>query len=377
VVSDATVEALADRLQSAPRGLLCERDELSGLLNGLNQYKSKGGADVAYWLEMHRAGSLLIDRKTGDQKIIHASRAFMALTGTIQPGVLRRALTPEYMEAGLAARLLVAMPPVKRRKWSEATVRDPVKKQYADTLAALMAIPMGGNADTPEPVDLPMTAGAKKLWINFYNEHNAAEQASEGGDLAAAWSKLEGYAARLALVIHCVRAVSGETDPVVVDAESMASGIALVRWFGGEAERAYTTLAGDGVADARVELWEYIVREHDGRITTRDLAHAKSKYRPSGSAREALNDLVEGGYGRWIEMPSGEKGGHPVTVFEAAKPVTEPPESISGNSGNGNETPAGAIENEGFVTVTNVTAANNDGFVTAAVRGDEYVEVRL
>ncbi|MCL2648256.1 MAG: YfjI family protein [Phycisphaerales bacterium] len=218
VVSQPTVEALAPVLQKTPRGLLCARDELSGWLNGFNQYKAKGGADVACWLEMHRAGSLLIDRKTGDQKIIHAARAFVALTGTIQPATLRRSLTPEYREAGLAARLLMTMPPKKKRQWTEAEIRPSVKERYAATLTALMAIPMGGTADEPEPIDLPMTADAKKLWVRFYNEHNAAEQASEGGDLAAAWSKLEGYAARLALVLHCVRSVNGEVDASAVEA---------------------------------------------------------------------------------------------------------------------------------------------------------------
>ena len=127
-VSDTTVEALADRLQAALRGLLCERDELSGWLKSFNQYKAKGGADVAHWLTMHRAGGLLMDRKTGDQKIIFCPMAFVAVAGTVQPGTLRRCLTPEYRESGLAARLLLAMPPVRRRQWSEATVSEPLSR---------------------------------------------------------------------------------------------------------------------------------------------------------------------------------------------------------------------------------------------------------
>jgi hypothetical protein len=45
------------------------------------------------------------------------------------------------------------------------------------------------------PVDIPLTAGGKTAWVAFYNAH-AAEMATMHGDLAAAWSKLEGYAAR-------------------------------------------------------------------------------------------------------------------------------------------------------------------------------------
>lgn|GEM_PF-6363501 len=157
---------------------------------------------------MHRAGSLLMDRKTGEQKVIYVPHAFVALTGTIQPNVLCRALSPEYMEAGLAARLLMAMPPVKRRQWNEATVQKSVLNRYDTTITRLMALPMGGNVWEPEPIGLPMTPKAKALFIEFYNAHNAQQQAGEGGDLAAAWSKLEGYAARLALIIHCVRFVN-------------------------------------------------------------------------------------------------------------------------------------------------------------------------
>lgn len=324
-VSDTTIEALADRLQAALRGLLCERDELSGWLKSFNQYKAKGGADVAHWLTMHRAGGLLMDRKSGDQKIIFCPMAFVAVAGTVQPGTLRRCLTPEYRESGLAARLLLAMPPVRRRQWSEATVSERTRKRYAAMLAALLAIPMGGALLDPAPVDMPMTKEAKAAWIEFYNAHNLAEQASEGGDLAAAWSKLEGYAARLALILHHVRLVSGEdADTEAVDAVSMKAGIAIARWFAGEAERVYAMLGGDAETDEYADLVD-LIQQRGGRITARELSRASRRYREDGTAREALCQLAEAGKGGWIELPPGKEGGRPVTVFELAGAVTQPP----------------------------------------------------
>ena len=59
---------------------------------------------------------------------------------------------------------------------------------------------------------------AKEVWVRFYNEH-ADEQVEMKGDLAAAWSKLEGYAARFALLIHLIRSVSD--DPNLVTASSI------------------------------------------------------------------------------------------------------------------------------------------------------------
>ena len=64
----------------------------------------------------------------------------------------------------------------------------------------------------PQPRDLPLSPKGKQAWIDFYNAH-AIEQAEMAGDLAAAWAKLEGYAARFALLVHLVRAESGDAKP--------------------------------------------------------------------------------------------------------------------------------------------------------------------
>ena len=60
---------------------------------------------------------------------------------------------------------------------------------------------------------LKLTSEAKSRYVAFFNEHN--EQISSlDGELAAAWSKLEEYAARLALIVHLVRVTSN--DPTLI-----------------------------------------------------------------------------------------------------------------------------------------------------------------
>jgi hypothetical protein len=54
--------------------------------------------------------------------LIVVSHAALSVTGGIQPGVLACALTPEFLDAGLVARLLMAMPPNPRKRWSEVEV---------------------------------------------------------------------------------------------------------------------------------------------------------------------------------------------------------------------------------------------------------------
>ena len=60
---------------------------------------------------MFGARDLLVDRKSEGQKPIFVPRAAVSIVGGIQPQVLRRALGPEHFENGLAARMLLTMPP--------------------------------------------------------------------------------------------------------------------------------------------------------------------------------------------------------------------------------------------------------------------------
>src|SRR5438105_4187267 len=70
---------------------------------------------------------------------------------------------------------------------------------------------------------------AKEVWVKFYNEW-AGEQANVEGDVAAAFSKLEAYAARFALLHHVVsRVARGEDDLQFVEKESIEAGIVSVR----------------------------------------------------------------------------------------------------------------------------------------------------
>ncbi len=53
MISDTTIEAVADRLQENPRGLLLDRDELSGWLGSYDQYRAGKGSDVSHWLSCY------------------------------------------------------------------------------------------------------------------------------------------------------------------------------------------------------------------------------------------------------------------------------------------------------------------------------------
>ena len=65
-------------------------------------------------------------------------------------------------------------------------------------------------------------------------------------------------------------------------------------------------------AEAREDELIKIVTAYGGRISPRELAHAKRMYRPRGAAQKALNQLVAVGLGAW-EDSAGQGG--PGTEF--------------------------------------------------------------
>jgi len=320
IVSDTTVEALAPVLLANPRGLLLARDELAGWIGSFDRYSGKGkaGADSANWLSMFNAESIIVDRKTGIPRTIHVPQAAVCVSGGIQPAILQRALGIEHRESGLAARLLLTCPPRKAKRWTEADIDPGAEAELVKLLNRLYELqPTTGDDGEPRPVLVRLSADAKAAWKAYYNAH-AVEQADLTGDMAAAWSKLEEYAARLALVVHCARWAAD--DPTlasadVVDAASMAAGIRLANWFKGEARRVYALLGESDDDRDRRRLIEWVSRR-GGTVTVRDVQRGCRWLSAAGAAEAALGELVRSGAGRWVDVPTTHAGGRPTREFQ-------------------------------------------------------------
>jgi DNA polymerase-1 len=321
--SDVTVERLAGILAENPRGVLVFRDELGGLLQGFNQYKPRGGSDLAAWLQMHRAEPLVVDRKTGERPLVFVPRAAVSITGGIQPLALARALTPDYLDAGLAARLLLAMPPKKAKVWNEAEVDPLVKEEFEKLLGKLIDLePDLGQDGEPVPFAVKLSPEAKAAWVEFYNGW-AKEQAAAEGDLAACFSKLEAYAGRFALIHHVVTNVGRNADCDPIEAVSVEAGVVLARWFANEARRVYGMLA-ESAEERRIRRLVEFIQGRGGAITIRQLHRAnQAKYRSAEEAAEALQELVDMGLADWEDKPPTKRGGRATRLLRLRPPVTD------------------------------------------------------
>lgn len=319
IVADTTVEALAPMLADNPRGLLMARDELSGWIGGFDRYSNGKGADVSHYLSMFNGDRLIYDRKT-NRESIYIPRASLSICGGIQPAILDRALGREHRDSGLAARLLLAHPPRRPKRWTDEDIDPAVEAKYArliDGLRELRHAPIRAEDGQPEPVALPLDAEALKMFADFVDRHGD-EQLGMTGDLAAAWSKIEGYCARLALIVHCVRVVTGDrtlTDPERIDAASMTVGIQLARWFGGEAKRIYAAFGATDEEREQSKLVEIIQRK-GGKVTVREW-HRARHHDTRVDAEAELSDLEAAGYGT-LAYAEQTGPGRPTLTFTLA-----------------------------------------------------------
>ncbi len=310
--ADTTTEAIAHLLGENPRGLLLARDELAGWLGGFDRYSAGKGGDVAAWLEVFGGRALIVDRKTtGTAYVPHAS---VSVCGGIQPGALRRTLSTAHVENGLAARLLFAMPPRTPKRWSEDDISEQTEAALSRVFDRLYELEPNRSDGDDEPRLIHMSTDAKRTFASFVNAHGLEHMGLVGAE-AAAWSKLEGYAARLALVVHMAHCAAGESiEAETIDSDSVKAGIALVRWFAHEAERVYALLDGDDAGDKRLELVDLIWRK-GGDVSPRELAQSSRRFSRVADAEAALDDLAHAGAGQWYHRPIGPNGGRPARRF--------------------------------------------------------------
>jgi hypothetical protein len=323
--SDATIEAIAELISDNPRGLIVACDELAAWLGSFARYKNKGaGSDVQRWLSMHSAGGFAYHRRTGDKRRIVVPHAAISVCGGIQPGVLAQAMGEEFLASGLAARLLMAMPPRPAKKWTELDVAPEVERSYHSMLDGLFALDHARDkTGKPVPHVLKLDPDAKAAWVDWYDAWGQEQEAAEG-ELASALAKLEEAAARFALVHHVVTHVGLEVDDLrPLGHRSMEAGISLARWFAAEGRRVYAALAETSAERDARRLVEFI-EGRGGRITERELQRANGrKYPTSEAAREALTDLAVAGLGRWVDGPTPASGGHTVRYLELLSDVRQ------------------------------------------------------
>lgn len=296
--TDATLEALAVLLQKNPRGLIFLRDELTGWVHGMNQYKSGRGADRQAWLSFWNGAQVVVNRKSAKGPVL-LDRPFVSVVGCLPPDVLGDLADERGREDGFIHRLLFSYPEHLPPYWTEAFITQEAREGYLKVFEALLRLSPSVDAEgQSSSVVVPFTAIGREVFVGWANAHHK-EQTDPlfPENLRGPWAKLEGYCARLALILQACRYVAGEAEGEAIDEVSALGAAALVDYFKSHARKVYARLYVTK-EDKQAELALRWIRKQGGKVTAREVLRYKvAGVKTKSEAENLLKDLEERGHG--------------------------------------------------------------------------------
>lgn len=196
-MSDVTIEKVATILaHAAPKGLIIQRDELSGWLLGLNNYNDAGRE---FWIEAFGGRPYRVARQKLQEPII-VPRLSVTVMGSTQPSKVAQML--RQADDGLLARFLWFWPELRPFQLSRQTPRIDWAVDALDRLRLLeMQTSEHGQAI---PINVPLAREAMSLMESFAQKRQLDQQ--EAGEwMKSALGKARGVTLRLSLVLEMLK----------------------------------------------------------------------------------------------------------------------------------------------------------------------------
>ncbi len=228
--SDYTMESLLNVQSAQPeRGCLIGIDELSGLLDGANQYKGGKGNDRQKMLSLRDGGAASVLRVGKDPIDVYATG--FSVTGGIQPGPLQRQMGDFEDKDGFWARFLWCFLPPLRQQQST-----PEDVQKANKISAALTQILGRVADF-RPQNYQLSPAAARLFNQFREEMEDMRLGHDNGAIQVVAGKAKGQVGELALILHLAHAAYGYGQPEgYVSEATMTAAIAVMRFYIAQAE---------------------------------------------------------------------------------------------------------------------------------------------
>lgn len=106
-----TLEALVEKINQNPDGLLLYRGELSGWVGSFGKY-NRDDAEYASWIEVWDGNTFPVHTKTGNKKFINAKEPVLSVLGGVQPHIMKKFAKADFLGSGFLGRLLMVYPPL-------------------------------------------------------------------------------------------------------------------------------------------------------------------------------------------------------------------------------------------------------------------------
>ena len=329
-VSDITTEALANLLQENDRGVVMIRDELTAWATSMDQYKAAGkGADRQVYLHSWSGEPISVHRKLQEDGPIFVGHPFIGIVGGLPPSSLSKLCGSggNRTDDGFLDRILFTFPeptPAAGEDWR--CVSDESAARWADTLRTLWGLEQQDDEHGGKrPRFLRLDGSGRAAWERFTHGLAAAMNQEDFPDFfRGPWSKLRSYAARLALIVHCLWHASGlfGTGGDEVGAASIERAADLVAYFQSHARKVYAAFDADPQVAECKRVLRWIAREKRKEFHARDVIMdlAGAGIRNTEDLDRLLSRLIRHHYVRAKDAPQRE-GCRPASPIYEVNPI--------------------------------------------------------
>lgn len=248
VINDATVEALGERLNENPNGLILVRDELAGWLAKMNY--EEYAADRAFYLECFNGDGRYTYDRIG-RGTIHIQHCNLSIVGGIQPSKIApivKGAVNGVGDDGLIQRFQLAVwpDPLNGWQWIDRPADVYRKERYLEVFKCLHALEP--NDATGEPTCWRFTSEAQLKFINWMEElHTEVVKGDLPSILASHLLKMPKTIGGLALLFAII---DGDHNQVGQDSTDKA--LAWASYLRSHAERLYSVVSDVGIVGANL-----------------------------------------------------------------------------------------------------------------------------
>ncbi len=290
-IDKATMEAVDAIKSNQPnQGFLWLKDELSGLMASYGEYKGGRGADKESILSGWNGRGVKKNLKGGDR--ISLSHDSMSVLGAIQDATLQKKMGDFNDDQGDWARFLWLLIPLTALQLPET-----------DTSFQLAMLEgLYRRLDQLGPQRYRLAFDAQRLYDQFHWKLEQRRVAEPRRGMRAAIAKMEGYTARLALILHLIWEVEAgkEVPSIYIPRERVQAACKLAEFFLGQVELIHAEGAAAIGNDLTPRLAAILEKARQfGELTARKVQAAVSWLRKvtAGKIRNDFKELAKLGYG--------------------------------------------------------------------------------
>jgi hypothetical protein len=297
VINDSTVEALAKRLSTNPKGIILFRDELNGWLSVIE--RSDRAHERAFYLEAFNGSGKYSQDRIGRGEI-QINDAAVSILGGIQPGMLGNVLMGREKNTandGLFERFQLALYPEK----NENTYTDIESDEVLETNMRNLYSCIATLGEVEEKIVFNFDSKAQVHWTKWAKDQSKIEFLASPDDQAVL-GKYPALVAKLTLIFCIIDQANKCDDPKrftlqsIADCKSLKRAIKWASFLYSHNIKIRSLTVAECIADKAKAIVPKL-KLLKGQFIPRDLYRKGwSGVSTVSAALEVINLLIEWGY---------------------------------------------------------------------------------